>query len=112
MSKLKEQKKKERERRSREKVLRRRKAIRAKSRKEREDAMEQRRVQKLANKVEGKTYVNRDALDQHALLQRNLEILEALDAQQREQQQQRQPVKEGVSAEVSFTPNQVPEDNS
>lgn len=82
MPKSKAEKKKQRERESRNKVLRRRKAIRAAAKKEREDAMKDREYQKIANRAEGRTVINRSPEEQHELLQHNLEILQALKEQQ------------------------------
>lgn len=115
--KTKEQKKKERERESREKVLKRREATRAKAKEERKDTLEKLRVQKITNRAEGRTYVNRDPDDQHQMLQRNMAILEALDeeAKVREQQQPSPPKhRDGgsgvgrIGAEVAFYPKKEP----
>jgi hypothetical protein len=116
MSKKNAQKVKERERKVKAKLLRRREAMRKKARAEREDAIAQREAQKIDNRVNGRTIINRSPEDQHALLQRNLDILKALEDQQQFLEQQKRsapPVERSrkmkQSADVSFIPN--PETN-
>ena len=100
------QKRKERAKKSRAKVLRRRTAIRAKAKKERLDALEQRKLDKIANRVEGKTAINRSPEEQHELVQHNLAILEALKQEQEQKPGDKMGLK--ASADVTFTPNPAP----
>lgn len=110
-------KKQERAIKVKEKILRRREAIRKKAKVDRESQMSQRESQRIANRVDGKTIVNRSAEDQHNLLQRNWDILKALEDQQNflEQEKKAPQVQHerarGIkqTADVCFIPN--PETN-
>jgi hypothetical protein len=120
MSKKTGQKAKDRAKKVRKIILERREEIRAALRKEKLDQKAAREAQKIANRVDGKTIINRSPEDQKALLQRNLDILKALDDQQKfleqeqlksssvnEQHERARGIKQ--SAEVTFIPN--PETN-
>jgi hypothetical protein len=118
MSKKNAQKLKEREKRVKEKLQRRREAIRKKAKADRMEALAQREAQKIDNRVNGRTIVNRSPDDQHALLTRNLEILKALEDQQKFLEQERLKTPSvnqqherarGIkqSADVCFIPNPI-----
>lgn len=117
-------KKKKREKEVKKKILSKRAAIRAKAKAEDEKERERREIQKVSNRIEGKTIrirQNEGAVNQ---LKHNLEILEALQKEQEllEESQRNAPQlnMEGVpmaqnnapqgltaSADVVFTPNPV-----
>ncbi len=76
-------KKKDREKEVKKKLLARRTALRAETKKEREKEKEVRELQKVTNKIEGRTIRNKK--DDEAIvsqLHHNLEILEALQREQ------------------------------
>jgi hypothetical protein len=105
---------KKREEKTRNKILKRRETIQTKAKKEREEYLEQLRSQKIANRVDGRTIVNRSPEDQHDLLQNNIAILEALEEERKRAEQAQAPPpppKRGMkqSADVVFIPN--PETN-
>ena len=106
MPKSKAQKKKDREKESREKILRRRTAIRLHSKKEDEEARSQKEAQRIANIAEGKTIISRDAIDQHNLIQKNLDILKALEEEQIKLEENKPAGKTKASADVVFTPKE------
>lgn len=89
MSKKNAQKVKDREKKVREKLLKHRNWLRKQAKVEREERLSQREAQKIDNRVNGRTIVNRSPEDQHALLQRNLDILKALEDQQAFLEQER-----------------------
>lgn len=121
MSKKNAQKVKERAKKVKEKILRRREALRKKAKADNEERLAQREAQKIANRVDGRTIINRSPKDQHNLLQRNLDILKALEDQQKflDEERARRPVPQvqeqherarGMkqSADVQFIPNPEP----
>lgn len=117
------EKKKAREKKVKKKILTRRKAIQTKVKKERQEEKEKREIQKVTNKIEGKTFIkDKDdrVMDQ---LSHNYEILKALEKEQEilKQNQENAPllndinapkVGEGgkltASADVVFLPNPEP----
>lgn len=110
MAKSKLQKKKDREKEVRKKILKKREALRAKAREESEEEKKQREVQRIANRLDGKTYINRDAAEQHELIQKNIDILQALEDQRKFEEEQAKNVevpkskRAKASADVVFIP--------
>lgn len=109
-------KKKERAKRVKEKILKRREGIRKKAKEVAAEEKERIRLQKIQNKIEGKTIVNRSPEEQHTRLQKNIKILQALEEQQKlyeEELKQKnimnkeKPHTRGMkaSADVVFIPN-------
>jgi hypothetical protein len=116
-------KKKEREKKVKAKILKRREGIRKKAKEVAAEEKERIRLQKIQNKIEGKTIINRSPEEQHARLQKNIEILQALEEQQKLYEEElkwknvmnenKQPPRtKGMkaSADVVFIPNpEVPQ---
>jgi len=79
------QKKKDREKEVKKKILARRKAIRSANKKERDEENEKRKIQKVTNRLEGRTIRNNNNENDEKILSQlhhNMEILEALQKEQ------------------------------
>lgn len=108
-------KKKKREKEVRKKILRRREGIRARAREEKLKENERREIQKVTNKIEGRTIINYKNEQVMNQLEHNLSILQALEEERKilKEAQEAAPMinqtglpKSGLkaSADVQFIP--------
>ena len=115
MSKKTGQKAKDRAKKVRKKILERREEIRQVFKKQKLEKLAERDARRIANRVDGTTIINRTPEEQQELIQRNCDILQALEEERKlleqnrfqEQHERARGMKQ--SAEVKFIPN--PETN-